>query len=112
MVTTSAETLFTADRELLGVKESTEELPAGRHLVAVKPLSLGDEVDGTAGRHGTSETVDTVLLEVRDKLGVVGDNGEGVTRRDESVGAVDHVSVTVTVRGSTEGDVVLVDNLD
>jgi len=45
-------------------------------------------------------------------VGVVSDDGEGVTRGDESVSAVDHVSVTITVRSGTEGDVVLVDNLD
>jgi hypothetical protein len=56
--------------------------------------------------------VDTVLLEVRNKLGMVGNDGERVTGGNESIGAINHVSVTVTVGSSTEGDVVLVDNLD
>ena len=112
MVTSSTETLLTTDRELLGVEESTEELPASGHLVAVETLSLSNKVDGTAGGHRSSEAIDTVLLEVRDEVGVVSDDGQGVTRGDESVGAVDHVSVTIAVRSGTEGDVVLVNNLD
>lgn len=112
MVRASTKALFTADGQLLGIEKSAEELPAGRDFVAVKTLSLGNKVNGTAGRHGTGKTVNTVALEVGNKLGVVGNNGKRVTRRDESVGAVDHVAVTVTIGSSTKGNAVLVDNLD
>lgn len=43
---------------------------------------------------------------------MVSDDGEGVTGRHERAGAVDHVAVTVTVRGSTEVDLVLLDSVD
>lgn len=112
VVTTSSKTLLTADRKLLGVKEGAEELPAGRHLVAVEALGLGNEINGTAGRHGTSKAVDTVLLEVGDEVSIVGDDGQRVARRNKGIGAVDHVSVAITIGSSTEGNVVLVDNLD
>lgn len=112
VVTASTEALLTADGQLLGVKESTEELPASGDLVAVETLSLGDKVDGARSGHRASEAVDAVLLEVRNELGVVGNDGQRVARRDEGVGAVNHVAVTIAVRGSTERNVVLVDNLN
>lgn len=42
----------------------------------------------------------------------MGDDGERVTGGDESVGAVNHVSVTISVRSSSKGNVVLVDDFD
>ena len=43
---------------------------------------------------------------------MVSDDGERVTGGDERASAVDHVAVTVTVRGSTEVDLVLLDSVD
>lgn len=43
---------------------------------------------------------------------MVSNDGERVTGRDESALSVDHVTVTVTVRGSTEVDVVLLDSVN
>jgi hypothetical protein len=43
---------------------------------------------------------------------MVSNDGERVTRRDERASAVDHVAVTVTVRGSTEVDLALLDSID
>lgn len=43
---------------------------------------------------------------------MVGNDGQGVTGRHECAGTVDHVAVTISVRGGTKGNVVLVDLLD
>lgn len=112
VVATSSETLLTADGQLLRVEEGAEELPAGRDLVAGEALCLGNQVDGAAGGHGSGKTVDAVLLEVGDELGVVGNDGERVSGRYKGVGAVNHVSVTITIGSGTKGNIVLVDNLD
>lgn len=53
-----------------------------------------------------------MLLEVGNEVGVVGDDGERVTGRDERISAVNHVAITVTIRGGSERNVVLVDDLD
>lgn len=112
VVATGSKTLLTADGKLLGIEKSAEELPSGGDLVDVETLGLADEIDGSRSGHGAGETVDAVLLEVGDQVCVVGNDGEGVTRRDKGVGTVNHVTVTITIRGSTEGNVVLVDNFD
>lgn len=112
VVASSAERLLTTDGKLISIEEGAEELPAGGDLVAVQALLLGNQVDGAGGRHGAGQAVNTLLLEVGDEVGVVGNDGQGVAGGDESVGAVDHVAVTITVGGSTEGDVVLVNDLD
>lgn len=52
-----------------------------------------------------------MLLEVGNKLGVVGNNGQAVTGGDKGVSTVDHVAVTITIAGSTEVHTVLVDGL-
>lgn len=108
MVAASTEALFTADGDLLVIEEVAEELPARGHLVALQTLRLGNTVDGTGGGHRTSQTVDALLLEPGDELGVVGNNRQAVTRRDESVGTVDHVTVTVTVARRTEVHAILI----
>lgn len=51
VVATSAEALLTTYGQLLCIKESAEELPAGGNLVAVKLLGLGNEVNSARGRH-------------------------------------------------------------
>lgn len=112
VVGSGTKTLLTTDGKLLGVEQGAEELPAGGNLVAVEALGLGNKVNSTAGWHGAGKAIDTVSLEVRDELGVVGNDGKRVARRNESIGAVNHVTVTITVGGGTEGDAVLVDNLD
>lgn len=112
VVAASTETLLTTDGDLLVVEQVAEELPARGHLVALQALGLSHAVDGTGGGHGARQAVDTLLLEVGDELGVVGNDGQTVTGGDEGVGAVDHVTVTVTITGSTEVDAILVNALD
>lgn len=112
VVTTSAKALLSADGQLLGIKECTEELPASRDLVAVQALGLGNEVNSTAGGHRASKAVDAVLLEVGDKLSVVSDDGKRIAGGDEGISTVDHIAVTITVGGSAEGNVGLVNGLD
>jgi hypothetical protein len=79
VVGTSTERLLTTDVHLVGIEQTAEELPASGDLVALETLLLGDEVNGTRCRHGTGQTVDTLLLEVGDQLGVVSNDGERVT---------------------------------
>lgn len=43
---------------------------------------------------------------------MVSNDGKGVTGGDERASAVDHVAVTITVRSSTEVDLVLLDSFD
>ena len=112
VVAASSETLLATDGDLLVVEQVAEELPASGDLVALQALSLSDTVNGAGGGHGAGKTVDTLLLEPGDQLGVVGNDGQAVTGGNKSVGTVDHVTVTITVTGSTEVDAVLVDSLD
>lgn len=112
VVTASTERLLAADVHLVGVEQTAEELPASRHLVRLHALGLGNKVNRTRGGHGACETVDTLLLEVGDEVGVVGDDGQAVTGRDEGVGAVDHVAVTITVASSTKVDALGIDHVD
>ena len=112
VVAPRAEAFFAADRHFLGVEEVAEEFPAGGDLVVLKALFFGDEVDGSRSGHAASETVDALLLEIGNQLGVVCDDGQAVSWRDESVGTVDHVAIAIAVTSSTELDLVLINGLD
>jgi len=112
VVGSSSERLLTTDGQSSSVHQVSEELPSGRDLEALEASLLGNDVDGSTGRHGPGETLDTAL-EIRDGLlRPVGNDGNGVRWGDESALSVDHVSVTVTVRGRAELDVVLLHDLD
>ena len=78
----------------------------------LETLLLRDKVDSLASRHAARETLDATLLEIRDGLGPVCDDCHRVGWRHERALAVDHVPVTVTIAGSAERDVVLLDRLD
>lgn len=112
MVATGTETFLATDGELVSVKECAEELPSSGNFVAIQTLSLGDEVDSTGGWHTTGKTMHTILSEVGDKLRMVSDNSQTVSWRDEGVGSIDHVTVTITVASSAEVDLILVDSFD
>ena len=112
VVAARAEALLAADAHLAGVEQAAEELPAGGHLVRSQALGFRNQVDGAGGRHAARQPVHALLPEVRDQLGMVGDDGERVARRDEGAGAVDHVPVAVTVRGGAELDAALLHRLD
>ena len=80
--------------------------------IALKTLLLGNIVDLTAGRHTPSKTLDTTL-EVRDGfLSPVGDDSNTVAGGDEGTLAVDHVTIAVTVTGSTEVDAFFLNTFD
>lgn len=112
MVASCAETLLSANVHLVGIEETAEELPTGGHLVALDALLLRDKVDSTRGGHASGKTVDALLLEPGNELGVVSNDGQAVSGGDESVSTVDHVTVTITIAGSTEVDAVLVNCVD
>lgn len=82
------------------------------HFEVLETLLLGNEIDGLAGGHAASKTFDTSLLEVRDGIGPVGDDGHRVRRGNECTLSINHVAVTIAIRGSTEGNVVLLDGID
>src|SRR4051812_16030253 len=102
MVAASSEALLTTDVHLVRVEKTTEELPASRHLVVLNTLLLRDKVDRTRSRHASCKTVDALLLEVWDELGMVCNDSQAVTRRHEALRAVDHVAVAVTVRSGAK----------
>ena len=112
VVATCSEALFTTNGHLLVVEQVAEELPARGHFVALQTLRLGDQVHGSRGGHGAGKAVDTLVLEPGDELGVVRNDSQAVTGRHKGVGAVDHVTVTVTVTGSAKVNTVLVHVLD
>ena len=112
MVRSGTERLLSTDRESAGVHQVSEELPSSGDLEDLESLLLGDQVNGARGGHGPGETLDA-RLEVGDGLlGPVGNDGDRVGGSDERVLSVDHVSVSITVRGSSKLDVLLVDSLD
>jgi SHS2 domain-containing protein len=112
VVAAGSEALLTADIHLIRIEKTAEELPASGHLIALDTLLLCDEVNRARSRHASCETVDALLLEVRNELGVVCDDGQAVTGRDEAVRSVDHVAVAITVAGRTKMDAVLVNRID
>ena len=111
MVASRAETLLAANGHLLVVKQVAEELPAGWDFVVLQTLGLGDKVHSPGSGHRSCKTIDTLLLEPRNELGVVGNNGQAVTGRNEGVGTVDHVAVAITVTSSAEVNPVLIHGL-
>ena len=81
--------------------------------MALQALLLRDIVDLRAGGHTTSETLHAALLEVGDRLRrPVRDNRDTVARSDERTLAVDHVTITIAIGGSTELDVLLLNALN
>ena len=84
----------------------------GGNLEVFETLLLGDKVDGSAGWHAPSQSFDATLLEVRNRLGPVGDDSNGVAGGDERARSVDHVTITVTIGSGTKGDLILFDSLD
>ena len=84
----------------------------GRDLEVFETLLLGNKINGRAGWHTPSQALNTALLEVRNRLGPVCNDGNGVTGGDERALSVDHVAITITIGGSTKGNVVLLDSLD
>jgi len=129
VVRTSTERLLTANREAASVHQVTEELPTyvlfsnlsqtsqarnltSRDLEVLETFLLGNKIDGCTGWHTPGQTLDATLLEVRNRLGPVRNDGNRVTGGDERALSVDHVTITVTIGSGTEGNVVLLDSLD
>ena len=112
MVAPRAKTLLAADGDLLVVKQVAKELPARRHFVALKTLFLGHQVHRSGSGHRPCQTVDAVLLEPRNELGVVCNYSQTVTGRNKSVGTVNHVAVSVAIAGGSKVDSILVHGFD
>lgn len=112
VVRAGTEGFFTANGQATSIHKVTEELPTSGHLKVLEALGFGNKIDGTGSGHTPGETVHTTLLEVRDVVRLVGDDGHGVAGSDEGSLAVDHVAITITVGGGTELDVVLLDGFD
>ena len=83
-----------------------------RNLEDLKTLSLSDEIDSSRSRHRPRESLDSSLLEVRDRLSPISDDRDGITRSDERSSSVDHVPVTISIRSSSERDLLLLDSSD
>lgn len=75
-------------------------------------LLLSNQVQGSAGRHTSGQTLDSGASEVRDGISLGGNNGDRVRGGDKSSLANDHVAVTIAIGGSTKADVLLLDALD
>jgi len=88
------------------------ERPTSRNLKDLKTLSLSDEIDSSRGRHRPRETLYSSLLEVRDRVRPIGDDSDGITRSDERSCSVDHVPISVSIRRSSERDLLLLDSSD
>lgn len=73
---------------------------------------LGNQVQGSAGRHTSGQTLDSGASEVRDGIGLGGNNGDRVRGGDKGSLTNDHVTVTIAIGSSTKADVLLLDALD
>lgn len=82
------------------------------HFEVLKALLLCDIVDGLAGGHTSGQPLDTTLLEVRDCICPVGDDGHRVGGSNERAFSVDHVPVAISITGSAEWDVVLLNGVN
>lgn len=134
MIRTSPKGFFTADGESASVHQVTKELPTyaatnpaqrllnflrssafsltSRNLEDLEAFSLGNIVDRSTRRHTTSETLDTAVLEVRNRCSPIGNDRHRITRGHKRSLAVDHVPIAITIARGTELDVVLLNNLD
>ena len=83
-----------------------------RELEVLETLLLGNKVDSGTSWHAPSQTLDTTLLEIRNRIGPVGNDSDGITGGDERALSVDHIAITVAIGGCTERDIVPLDNLD
>ena len=83
-----------------------------RDLEVLETLLFGNEVDGSASWHAPSQTLDTTLLEVRNRIGPIRNDGNRIAGGNKCALSVDHITITVTIGGCTKGDVVLFDSLD
>src|SRR5438876_2531714 len=71
--------LLSTDGHPVRVKQRAEELPSRRNFVANEPLFLRHKIDSSRSGHAACETIDTLILEVRDQLRMVSDHGQAVT---------------------------------
>eukprot|EP00754_Rhynchopus_humris_P015547 Rhum_TRINITY_DN14453_c0_g3::Rhum_TRINITY_DN14453_c0_g3_i1::g.87973::m.87973 len=90
-----------ACREVAGVHQVAEELPARRRLEALDALRLSHAVERARRRHGPRAALQPAR-EAWDQRGVGRDDGERVRRRHEPLLAGDHVAVCVAVGGGAE----------
>ena len=101
VVGAGAGALLAADGGQPGIEQVAEELPAGRRLVALDAELLGDAVGGGAGRHGAGDAGKPLGI-ARRQMGVGGEHGERIGRRDVLAAADDEVAVAVAVRRGAE----------
>mmetsp|Transcript_18911 Transcript_18911/g.58270 ORF Transcript_18911/g.58270 Transcript_18911/m.58270 type:complete len:443 (-) Transcript_18911:1492-2820(-) len=93
-----------ASEQSFGVHQIAEELPARRRLEERQVQFLRHQVDGAGRRHRPRHCLEAaLLLEERDDVRVRRQHRQRVRRRDEELGAEDHVPVAVAVRGRAEG---------
>ena len=103
VIRAGAEALLAAQRQLAGVHQVAEELPARRRLVALLAHRLGDQVERARRRHAARESLDALAHKVRYRLQVGGQHGHRVARRDEErILAQDHVAIAVAVERGAE----------
>lgn len=76
MVRASSETLLTTDTEFVAIEQTTKEFPASRDLVAGQTLLLCDEINSGGCGHTPGKSVNALLLEVWDFVGMVGNDGQ------------------------------------
>mmetsp|Transcript_3366 Transcript_3366/g.7795 ORF Transcript_3366/g.7795 Transcript_3366/m.7795 type:complete len:224 (+) Transcript_3366:648-1319(+) len=87
---------------ILSIHEVSEELPPGWGLEEVEFEGVRHHVERPGGGHAPRHAAHA-LGELRDRgLGVGGEDGHRVRRRDEETAAQDHVAVAVTVGGGPE----------
>ncbi len=101
MAGAGAEAFLAAERDLAGIHQVAEELPAGRRLVTGHAEFPGNAVGRRTRRHRARDARQPGRV-ARRQRGIGGDEGEAVGRIDEEVAAENHVAVAVAVRSGAE----------
>mmetsp|Transcript_45712 Transcript_45712/g.67978 ORF Transcript_45712/g.67978 Transcript_45712/m.67978 type:complete len:327 (+) Transcript_45712:1214-2194(+) len=87
-----------------GIHQVSKILPSRGRLKEIKVQVLGNQIDGTGRRHGTSNTLQSSLsTEEGNDIGICGDNSQRIRWSHEELGSQNHVAVSISVGGSTEG---------
>mmetsp|Transcript_28822 Transcript_28822/g.65944 ORF Transcript_28822/g.65944 Transcript_28822/m.65944 type:complete len:312 (-) Transcript_28822:371-1306(-) len=111
MVRTGAERFFPtnergiifASEHFFGIHQISKVLPSGGSFEQIEPSFLRDKIDRSGSRHGTRDALQSSLRRYeRNAIGIVGDDGQRVGRRDEELAAQNHVPVGVAVGGRAE----------
>ena len=101
MIVGGACAFLTADLGFAGIEKISEELPAGRRLIAIQAKLQGHAVHCARNGHRARQTFQARFVGGRER-GIGGQGCQAVGRGHIHAAAQDHVAIPIAVRGRTE----------